>query len=77
MLRYAICALVVPAVAWAAAFPWMPAEPTFVIPEPDRWSPAPTEGPKIGSMDLFKRGSEADGTCGYLSGLECKSQSLP
>ena len=65
MLQYSICAFLAPALVSAAAFPWAGPEPTLVVPEIDHWSPAPTEGPKLGKMELFRR--DDDNTCGYIS----------
>lgn len=67
MLQYSICAFLAPALVSAAAFPWAGPEPTLLIPEPDAWSPAPTEAPEIGAIELFKRAPE-DNTCGFISG---------
>lgn len=65
MLQYSICAFLAPALVSAAAFPWAGPEPTLVVPEIDHWSPAPTDGPKLGKMELFRRAD--DNTCGYIS----------
>ncbi|KAF2003709.1 hypothetical protein P154DRAFT_519929 [Amniculicola lignicola CBS 123094] len=72
MLSYSICAFLAPAVASAMAFPGAFPEPTLVVPERDGWSPAPTQGPKIGALELFRRASE-DATCGYISGESAQS----
>lgn len=75
MLEYAICALLAPALASAAAFPWALPEPTFHVPEIDNWSPAPTKAPNAGEFELFKRADEEKGICGYISGISSKSRS--
>lgn len=64
MARYSICAFLAPAIV--AAVPWPGPEPTVVIPKADGWNPKPTEGPKLGQMELFKRADE--NTCGFVSG---------
>ncbi|KAF2267546.1 hypothetical protein CC78DRAFT_530655 [Lojkania enalia] len=72
MLQYSICAFLAPAAVSAFAFPWAGPEPTFVVPVEDNWSPAPTEGPRVGgAIELFKR--EDDNTCGYINGEYTRS----
>ncbi|KAF2271608.1 uncharacterized protein EI97DRAFT_462658 [Westerdykella ornata] len=71
MFQYSICAFLAPALVSAAAFPWAGPDPTLVIPEPDNWTPAPTEGPRMGAMELVRRAD--DSTCGYISGVETDS----
>lgn len=68
MAKYAFCALLAPRLATAAAFAWTLPEPTFVVPEIDAWSPAPTQPPKAGGLELFRRAPENE-ICGYLSGI--------
>jgi hypothetical protein len=68
MSRYAFCALLAPGLAAAAAFPWALPEPTFVIPAIDSWSPAPTQAPAVGGVELLAR-APAPEVCGYLSGI--------
>ncbi|KAH7135921.1 hypothetical protein B0J11DRAFT_174598 [Dendryphion nanum] len=64
MFQYSICAFLAPALVSAAAFPWPGPEPTFIIPEADNWSPAPTAAPNVGHGALFKRAGE--NTCGFV-----------
>ncbi|KAF2733457.1 hypothetical protein EJ04DRAFT_272775 [Polyplosphaeria fusca] len=74
MLQYSICAFLAPALVSAAAFPWAGPEPTFVIPAGDEWTPAPTEAPEyMGGIELFKRQTIGDDTCGYISGESTRS----
>lgn len=76
MLQYSICAFLAPALVSAAAFPWAGPEPTFVIAKGDGWSPAPTQAPELGmmgAMELFKRETIGDDTCGYVSGESTRS----
>jgi hypothetical protein len=69
MLTQAICVLVAPAAAYAAAFPWALPEPTIFAPAPDNWSPAPTAAPQLPGFSPFKRQSTpGDNTCGFVSG---------
>lgn len=72
MMRYAFCALVAPSLAAAAAFPWALPEPTFVVPELDAWSPAPTQAPDVGGLELLRRAPQNE-VCGYLSGISSSS----
>ncbi|KAF1952487.1 hypothetical protein CC80DRAFT_538174 [Byssothecium circinans] len=73
MLSHALCAFIAPALASAVAFPWALPEPTFVIPEVDRWSPAPTKAPNVGILELFRRAEESDTICGFVSGVSTSS----
>jgi hypothetical protein len=73
MARFAFYALVAPSLASAAAFPWALPEPTFVVPEIDAWSPAPTQAPGVGGLELFRRAPEGE-VCGYLSGISSVCQ---
>ncbi|PSN73754.1 hypothetical protein BS50DRAFT_569242 [Corynespora cassiicola Philippines] len=68
MFACVVWALLAPAVEAAAALPWALPEPTFVAPEADLWSPAPTSGPGLGAMELFRR-DDGDNTCGFISGI--------
>ncbi|KAF2200422.1 hypothetical protein GQ43DRAFT_73466 [Delitschia confertaspora ATCC 74209] len=71
MLQYTLCAFLAPAVASAMAMPWAGPEPTLVVPEIDRWSPAPTKAP---IFEFFKRATDpGDNTCGYEFGLSRSS----
>ncbi|KAF2690151.1 hypothetical protein K458DRAFT_399527 [Lentithecium fluviatile CBS 122367] len=72
MWRFAFCALLVPSLVAAAAFPWAIPEPTFVTPAFDNWSPVPTQAPVVGSLELFGRAA-ANEICGYLSGISTSS----
>ena len=69
MLQYSICAFLAPALVSAAAFAWTGPEPTLVVPEQDTWSPAVTDAPELGLIELFKR--DEDNTCGFVSGDPC------
>ncbi|OCK80369.1 hypothetical protein K432DRAFT_393088 [Lepidopterella palustris CBS 459.81] len=76
MLRSSLCAFLAPALVSAMAFPWAGPEPTLIIPAGDNWSPAPTKGPEMGEMgllELFKRQSIGDNTCGYINGISASS----
>jgi len=68
MARYAFCALIAPSLTAAAAFLGALPEPTFVVPAIDAWSPAPTQAPDVGGLELFRRAPENQ-ICGYLSGI--------
>ncbi|KAF1845509.1 uncharacterized protein K460DRAFT_355323 [Cucurbitaria berberidis CBS 394.84] len=69
-----LCAVLAPALARAAAFPWALPEPTVFVPAVDAWSPAPTEAPHLSGLDLFRRQqSETDNTCGFVSGSSASS----
>ncbi|CAO2655994.1 Nn.00g047970.m01.CDS01 [Neocucurbitaria sp. VM-36] len=63
--------LLAPTLAMAAAFPWALPQPTIFVPAVDVWSPAPTQAPQPRNFELFRRQdeSEADNTCGFVSGL--------
>ncbi|CAI6319898.1 unnamed protein product [Periconia digitata] len=74
MLIHALCALIAPALASAAAFPWALPGPTLAIPAVDGWSPAPTAAPKVGGLELFRRG-EGDTVCGFVAGISSESSS--
>jgi hypothetical protein len=69
MFTHAICVMLAPAMAYAAAFPWALPEPTIYIPAADSWSPAPTPAPQLLGFGLPKRQAlERDNTCGFVSG---------
>lgn len=71
MFTIFMCAVLAPAVAHAAAFPWSLPEPTIFIAAIDAWSPAPTAAPLLSGFNLFKRqDSEGGNTCGFVSGLQ-------
>ncbi|PVH98996.1 hypothetical protein DM02DRAFT_22594 [Periconia macrospinosa] len=76
MLIHAFCAVIAPAFASAAAYPWALPEPTLAIPAVDGWSPAPTAAPKVGGFELFPR-AEGDTVCGFISGLSTSSLTCP
>jgi hypothetical protein len=67
-LSYAACAILAPAMVFAAAFT-MP-EPTqhFAI-AADNWSPAPTAAPQFNVFGREAQQASQDATCGYISGL--------
>ncbi len=56
---------------------WAPARQTNVVVPPtaaygeDGLSPAPTNGPELGEMELFKRYQMGSDTCGFASGYKC------
>lgn len=71
---FSLCAFLAPALV--SALPWDGAvETAGVGAEGVLWSPAPTAAPAI--FELFRRqNANAPGpnTCGYVSGIESKSQ---
>lgn len=69
MIGSLTCALLAPALAAAAVQSWALPEATLVVPEADRWTPAPTLAPDNDFLELFRR--DDDNTCGYVSGISC------
>lgn len=61
------CAVLAPAFVFAVPGP-QPTVKMEIDPAVMGWSPAPTQGPMMGAMEMFRKRDGGDNTCGYISG---------